>query len=205
MEVIKIKLVRYLILLCISATTLFLLTACQKEIKEPIIIIDDATSQKENLRRIELKNKNNNAIFNQVFFESKDGKTFYDKQIDVNDIRIKQNISNKKIQPGVLPEQNYIFLSGFSNKNKPNYLLGRIEQEDGKVIQWKQEIKYMKKNGTKDVYQYEIQMPKFEGKQAYISFRYIWLNTNNKCYGVADQLFTLQKIKSGNILEDVQQ
>ena len=47
---------------------------------------------------------------------------------------------------------------------KPTYLLGRIEQIDGKVIQWKQEVKSVKRKGTNDVYQYEVEFPKFEGE-----------------------------------------
>lgn len=85
------------------------------------------------------------------------------------------------------------------NKKKPTYLLGRIEQIDGKVIQWKQEVRSVQRkdaNGVYqyDVYQYEVEFPKFEGERANVSFRYIWLNKENKCYGVADQLFILKKI-----------
>ena len=45
-----------------------------------------------------------------------------------------------------------------------------------------------------DVYQYEVEFPKFEGERANFSFRYIWLNKENKCYGVADQLLILKRI-----------
>ena len=115
-------------------------------------------------------------------------------QIERNDSLIEDKLSNKKLKSGVIPENYYVFLTGVTNKKKPTYLLGRIEQIDGKIIQWKQEVKSVKRKGTNDVYQYEVEFPKFEGERANVSFRYIWLNKENKCYGVADQLFILKKI-----------
>lgn len=198
------KLTKILILLLISIPSIFFLAACQQKVKEPIITIDDTTSQKENLRRTELGQNGNNTIFKQIFLGKADGKSFYNKQIETNDTSINKDLVNKKLKIANLPDKHYAFLTGISNKTKPSYLLGRIEQQNDKVIQWKQEIKYVKKMGTKDVYQYEIKIPAFEGEQAKISFRYIWLNDDNKCYSVADQLFILKKIKSGNPLEDRQ-
>lgn len=70
---------------------------------------------------------------------------------------------------GVIPENYYVFWRVLRIR-KPTYLLGRIEQTDGEVIQWKQEVKSVKRKGTNDVYQYEVEFPKFEGERANVSF-----------------------------------
>ncbi len=87
-----------------------------------------------------------------------------------------------------------MFFNGCYEQEKTSVSFGRIEQTDGKVIEWKQEVKSVKRKGTNDVYQYEVEFPKFEGERVNVSFRYIWLNKENKCYGVADQMFILKKI-----------
>lgn len=181
-------------LACFSLLSICFLVSCQKEVDEPIVIIQDSLTEKENLKSIELKGLRKNTVFEQVFFKSETGDDFYRGQIDRNDILIENKLSNKSLKVGVIPESYYIFLTGVTNKKKPTYLLGRIEQIDGKVIQWKQEVKSVKRKGTDDVYQYEVMFPKFEGEKANVSFRYIWLNKENKCYGVADQLFILKKV-----------
>ena len=38
-----------------------------------------------------------------------------------------------------------MFLTGVTNKKNQRIFLGRIEQIDGKIIQWKQEVKSVKK------------------------------------------------------------
>ncbi|ANC10544.1 MULTISPECIES: hypothetical protein [Bacillus cereus group] len=170
------------------------LVSCQKEVNEPIVNIEDTLTEKENLKSIELKEVKKNTIFEQVFLGNKTGDDFYEGQIDTNDITIEDKLSNKNLKLGVIPENHYVFLTGITNEKKPSYLLGRIEQTDGKIIQWKQEVKNVKRKGTNDVYQYEVMFPKFEGEKVNVSFRYIWLNKENECYGVANQLFILKKI-----------
>ncbi|CUB08708.1 hypothetical protein BN2127_JRS1_00492 [Bacillus cereus] len=170
------------------------LVSCQKKVDEPIVNIQDNLTEKENLKSIQLQENNKNTIFEQVFLKSENGHDFFRGQIDRNDIAIEDKLLDKNLKSGVIPENYYVFLTGVTNKKKPTYLLGRIEQIDGKVIEWKQEVKSVKRKDTNDVYQYEVEFPKFEGERANVSFRYIWLNKENKCYGVADQLFILKKI-----------
>jgi hypothetical protein len=188
------KLISKYILLCFFILSICFLASCQKEMDEPIVNIQDNLTKKENLKSIRLQENNENTIFEQVFLESKNGDDFFQGQIERNDSLIESKLSNKKLKSGVIPENYYIFLTGVTNKKKPTYLLGRIEQTDGKVIQWKQEVKSVKRKDTNDVYQYEVMFPKFEGEKAQVSFRYIWVNKENECYGVADQLFILKKI-----------
>ncbi|MBE7147228.1 hypothetical protein FUT12_06425 [Bacillus mycoides] len=188
------KLISKYILLCFFILSICFLASCQKEMDEPIVNIQDNLTKKENLKSIRLQENNENTIFEQVFLESKNGDDFFQGQIERNDSLIESKLSNKKLKSGVIPENYYIFLTGVTNKKKPTYLLGRIEQTDGKVIQWKQEVKSVKRKDTNDVYQYEVMFPKFEGEKAHVSFRYIWVNKENECYGVADQLFILKKI-----------
>ena len=76
---------------------------------------------------------------------------------------------------------------------KPTYLLGRIEQIDGKVIQWKQEVKSVKEKAQMMFISMKLSFLNLK-ERANVSFRYIWLNKEKKCYGVADQLFILKKI-----------
>ncbi|HFK1758254.1 hypothetical protein FO497_08110 [Bacillus cereus ATCC 10876] len=182
------------ILVCFFILSISFLVSCQKKVDEPIVHIEDTLTEKDNLKSIELKGINKNTIFEQVFLESENGDDFFQGQIEKNDSLIEDKLSNKKLKLGVIPENYYVFLTGVTNKKKPKYLLGRIEQTDGEVIQWKQEVKSVKRKGTNDVYQYEVEFPKFEGERANVSFRYIWLNKEKKCYGVADQLFILKKI-----------
>ncbi|MEH7059816.1 hypothetical protein V7052_14860 [Bacillus wiedmannii] len=170
------------------------LASCQKEMDEPIVNIEDTLTEKDNLKSIQLQEIKKNTIFEQVFFENENGEDFFQGQTDRNDIGIEDKLLDENLKLGVIPENYYVFLTGVTNKKKPTYLLGRIEQTDEKVIQWKQEVKSVKRKGTDNVYQYEVEFPKFEGEKAHVSFRYIWINKENKCYGVADQFFILKKI-----------
>ncbi|HDR4421468.1 TPA: hypothetical protein QCP59_002266 [Bacillus cereus] len=188
------KFISKYIVLCFFMLSICFLASCQKKVDEPIVNIHDTLTKKENLKSIELQEIKKNTIFEQVFLGNETGDDFFQGQIDRNDITIKDKLSNKKLKSGVIPENYYVFLTGVTNKKKPTYLLGRIEQTDGKVIEWKQEVKSVKRKGTNDVYEYEVEFPKFEGERANVAFRYIWLNKENKCYGVADQLFILKKI-----------
>ncbi|MED2984753.1 hypothetical protein P4311_25595 [Bacillus thuringiensis] len=182
------------ILVCFFILSISFLVSCQKKVDEPIVNIEDTLTEKDNLKSIQLQEIKKNTIVEQVFLKSENGHDFFQGQIERNDSLIEGKLSNKKLKSGVIPENYYVFLTGVTNKKKPTYLLGRIEQIDGKIIQWKQEVKSVKRKGTNDVYQYEVEFPKFEGERANVSFRYIWLNKENKCYGVADQLFILKKI-----------
>ncbi|MCC2352454.1 hypothetical protein [Bacillus pacificus] len=188
------KLISKYILFCCFILIICLLASCHKKVDEPIVNIEDTLTEKDNLKSIQLKGINKNTVFEQVFLENETGDDFFQGQIDRNDIAIKDRFSDKNLKSGVIPENYYVFLTGVTNKKKPAYLLGRIEQTDGKVIEWKQEVKSVKRKGTNDVYQYEVEFPKFEGERVNVSFRYIWLNKENKCYGVADQMFILKKI-----------
>ncbi|MGR5959047.1 hypothetical protein ACT7DM_02100 [Bacillus cereus] len=181
------------ILVCFFILSISFLVSCQKKVNEPIVNIEDTLTEKDNLKSIQLQEIKKNTIVEQVFLKSENGHDFFQGQIERNDSLIEDKLSNKKLKSGVIPENYYVFLTGVTNKKKPTYLLGRIEQIDGKIIQWKQEVKSVKRKGTNDVYQYEVEFPKFEGERANVSFRYIWLNKENKCYGVANQLFILKK------------
>ncbi|MGS7463219.1 hypothetical protein [Bacillus paranthracis] len=182
------------ILVCFFILSISFLVSCQKKVDEPIVHVEDTLTEKDNLKSTQLQEINKNTIYEQVFSGNKNGNDFFQGQIDRNDIAIEDRLSDKNLKSGVIPENYYVFLTGVTNEKKPTYLLGRIEQIDGKVIQWKQEVKSVKRKGTNDVYQYEVEFPKFEGERADVSFRYIWLNKEKKCYGVADQLFILKKI-----------
>ncbi|MDM5430462.1 hypothetical protein [Bacillus mycoides] len=193
------KLISKYILVCFFILSINFLVSCQKKVDEPIVNIEDTLTEKGNLKSIQLQEIKKNTIYEQVFFGNENGNDFFQGQIDRNDIAIEDKLLDKNLKSGVIPENYYVFLTGVTNKKKPTYLLGRIEQIDGKVIQWKQEVKSVQRkdaNGVYqyDVYQYEVEFPKFEGERANVSFRYIWLNKENKCYGVADQLFILKKI-----------
>ncbi|QWI70205.1 hypothetical protein ER45_026270 [Bacillus mycoides] len=198
------KLISKYILVCFFILSISFLVSCQKKVDEPIVNIEDTLTEKGNLKSIQLQEIKKNTIYEQVFFGNENGNDFFQGQIDRNDIAIEDKLLDKNLKSGVIPENYYVFLTGVTNKKKPTYLLGRIEQIDGKVIQWKQEVKSVQRkdaNGVYqydvyqyDVYQYEVEFPKFEGERANVSFRYIWLNKENKCYGVADQLFILKKI-----------
>ncbi|MBK5432833.1 hypothetical protein [Bacillus sp. TH25] len=193
------KLISKYILVCFFILSISFLVSCQKKVDEPIVNIEDTLTEKGNLKSIQLQEIKKNTIYEQVFFRNENGNDFFQGQIDRNDIAIEDKLLDKNLKSGVIPENYYVFLTGVTNKKKPTYLLGRIEQIDGKVIQWKQEVKSVQRkdaNGVYqyDVYQYEVEFPKFEGERANVSFRYIWLNKKNKCYGVADQLFILKKI-----------
>ncbi|RAN84539.1 hypothetical protein [Bacillus sp. SRB_331] len=193
------KLISKYILVCFFILSISFLVSCQKKVDEPIVNIEDTLTEKGNLKSIQLQEIKKNTIYEQVFFGNENGNDFFQGQIDRNDIAIEDKLLDKNLKSGVIPENYYVFLTGVTNKKKPTYLLGRIEQIDGKVIQWKQEVKSVQRkdaNGAYqyDVYQYEVEFPKFEGERANVSFRYIWLNKENKCYGVADQLFILKKI-----------
>ncbi|MBG9599394.1 hypothetical protein ABE17_21430 [Bacillus mycoides] len=193
------KLISKYILVCFFILSISFLVSCQKKVDEPIVNIEDTLTEKGNLKSIQLQGIKKNTIYEQVFFGNENGNDFFQGQIDRSDIAIEDKLLDKNLKSGVIPENYYVFLTGVTNKKKPTYLLGRIEQIDGKVIQWKQEVKSVQRkdaNGVYqyDVYQYEVEFPKFEGERANVSFRYIWLNKENKCYGVADQLFILKKI-----------
>ncbi|MEK4745154.1 MULTISPECIES: hypothetical protein [unclassified Bacillus (in: firmicutes)] len=198
------KLISKYILVCFFILSISFLVSCQKKVDEPIVNIEDTLTEKGNLKSIQLQEIKKNTIYEQVFLGNENGNDFFQGQIDRNDIAIEDKLLDKNLKSGVIPENYYVFLTGVTNKKKPTYLLGRIEQIDGKVIQWKQEVKSVQRkdaNGVYqydvyqyDVYQYEVEFPKFEGERANVSFRYIWLNKENKCYGVADQLFILKKI-----------
>lgn len=189
------KLILKYIVFCCFILSISFLVSCQKKVDEPIVNIEDTLTEKYNLKSIQLQEIKKNTIYEQVFSGNKNGNDFFQGQIDRNDIAIEDRLSDKNLKSGVIPENYYVFLSGVTNKKKPTYLLGRIEQTDGKVIEWKQEVKSVKRKGTNDVYQYEVEFPKFEGERANVAFRYIWLNKENKCYGVADQLFILKRFK----------
>ena len=188
------KLILKYIVFCCFILSISFLVSCQKKVDEPIVNIEDTLTEKYNLKSIQLQEIKKNTIYEQVFSGNKNGNDFFQGPIDRNDLAIEDRLSDKNLKSGVIPENYYVFLSGVTNKKKPTYLLGRIEQTDGKVIEWKQEVKSVKRKGTNDVYQYEVEFPKFEGERANVAFRYIWLNKENKCYGVADQLFILKKV-----------
>ncbi|MCU5654907.1 hypothetical protein OCF56_13465 [Bacillus mycoides] len=188
------KLISKYILVCFFILSISFLVSCQKKVDEPIVNIEDTLTEKGNLKSIQLQEIKKNTIYEQVFFGNENGNDFFQGQIDRNDIAIEDKLLDKNLKSGVIPENYYVFLTGVTNKKKPTYLLGRIEQIDGKVIQWKQEFKSVQRKDANGVYQYEVEFPKFEGERANVSFRYIWLNKENKCYGVADQLFILKKI-----------
>ncbi|WP_088292000.1 hypothetical protein [Bacillus mycoides] len=187
------KIISKYVLVCFFILSISFLVSCQKKVDEPIVNIEDTLTEKGNLKSIQLQEIKKNTIYEQVFFGNENGNDFFQGQIDRNDIAIEDKLLDKNLKSGVIPENYYVFLTGVTNKKKPAYLLGRIEQIDGKVIQWKQEVKSVQRKDA-NVYQYEVEFPKFEGEKAHVSFRYIWVNKENKCYGVADQLFMLKKI-----------
>lgn len=187
------KIISKYVLVCFFLLSICFLVSCQKKVDEPIVNIEDTLTEKGNLKSIQLQEIKKNTIYEQVFLGNGNGNDFFQGQIDRNDIAIEDKLLDENLKLGVIPENYYVFLTGVTNKKKPAYLLGRIEQIDGKVIQWKQEVKSVQRKDA-NVYQYEVEFPKFEGEKAHVSFRYIWVNKENKCYGVADQLFMLKKI-----------
>ena len=137
------KLISKYILFCCFILIICLLASCHKKVDEPIVNIEDTLTEKDNLKSIQLKEINKNTVFEQVFLENETGDDFFQGQIDRNDIAIKDRLSDKNLKSGVIPENYYVF-NGCYEQEKPAYLLGRIEQTDGKVIEWKQEVKSVK-------------------------------------------------------------
>ena len=120
------------------------LVSCQKKVDEPIVNIEDTLTEKDNLKSIQLQEIKKNTIVEQVFLKSENGHDFFQGQIERNDSLIEDKLSNKKLKSGVIPENYYVFLTGVTNKKNQRIFLGRIEQIDGKIIQWKQEVKSVK-------------------------------------------------------------
>lgn len=126
------KLISKYILFCCFILIICLLASCHKKVDEPIVNIEDTLTEKDNLKSIQLKEINKNTVFEQVFLENETGDDFFQGQIDRNDIAIKDNLSNKKIKSGVIPENYYVFLTGVTNKKNQRIFWGGLNKLMGK-------------------------------------------------------------------------
>lgn len=186
-------------LILLSIISLYLLSACNNdkikivtdEISEPIIVITDTDkSSKSEDNTFWLDSGSKHIYFKEIFWSSdiEDG-PFYKKQIDSNDVDSKQVLKEKKTDTAPLPKHYKISMVTDLKHPTPAYILGKINSADGKEITWKQEYKEPDSNSD-----YLIELPSFKDSTATISLRFIWMNENQECYGVADKVFNIKKI-----------
>ncbi|PET37893.1 hypothetical protein CN520_24450 [Bacillus cereus] len=130
----------------------------------------------------------NHSYINQVFWNESKKDNFYKKQLEVNDVNMDTVLKNKVLEPGPM-FQNYKLAATFSSKAaKPAVILGQIRDEKGHTYTWKEPYK-TENSLDKGL----VTLPKFEGETAKVALRYIWLNEDQKCYGVVDQFIILKK------------
>lgn len=181
---------------------LVIITSCNKNHKdllnqkdsqapEPSIDIVDMSRNSKTETNNMFVFVDNHTYFNQVFWNETKKDNFYKKQIETNDVDIDMVLKDRALESGPLFE-NYQLAATFTSKSeKPSFILGQIKDENGKIYRWKQPYEWKEKEANEK--NALVNLPSFEGKTAKVALRFIWLNDNQKCYGVVDQFIILKK------------
>ncbi|MCY8208548.1 MULTISPECIES: hypothetical protein [Bacillus subtilis group] len=180
--------------------SLLMVSACAKNnevkmvtdsVSEPIIVITDTSKDpKSENNDFWLDSESKNIYFKKIFWSSDfNNGPFYNKQVETNNADIKKLLEDKKTDIVPLPKHNKIEMVKELKHPTPNYILGKIRDEKGEEVTWKQTYKDPGPDAD-----FQIKLPSFKGKSAVVSLRFIWLNENHDCYGVADKIFNIKKI-----------
>ncbi|MED2038317.1 hypothetical protein P4V58_14130 [Bacillus wiedmannii] len=177
-------------LILLLSILLLTITSCNKfssdnsQAPEPSIDIVDMSKES----KTEVNNMfvfiDNYTVLNQIFWRGSEKEDFYKGQLKENDVNIAKSLENKPLKSGPLFENHKMSATFSSKALKPTLVLGKLEDDLGHTSTWKQS--YTAEDAV-------INIPEFEGETAKIALRFIWLDDNERCYGVVDTFVSVKK------------
>lgn len=155
---------------------------------QPSVKITDNSKNSKKESNSFIFTEQKDILFKQIFWNKTQKSDFYQNQIKTNDTDIDKIFEQEQLTPGPLPKNYEISMNLSEKELKPSVILGKIKDEKGNSYNWEQP--YQRKDNDSS---YLINIPDFQGESAKVSLRIIWLNDDDKCYGVAEQLMILKK------------
>lgn len=180
--------ISFIVLLFLITTSCNKISPKDSKAPEPSIDIIDMSKDSKMESNNMFVFENNYTYLKQIFWNESQKEEFYKGQIKVNDVNFNEVLKNKSLEAGPL-FKDYKIQATFTSKTiKPSLILGKVEDEQGHTQNWKQS--YVWEDSEEDGL---IHLPTFEGKSAKVSLRFIWLNKDQKCYGIVDKFIILNK------------